>query len=874
MKTETGTQSDAPGRESGWADMAFDALDMAAVMFSDDLTLRVANATWRMRFDPDIAPGTDAAGVVQALTDRAPGKRVEGFSGRDLIGLIKSCVRDYELPRQGVDPLLLTSTPVRDGGYLVTLRDPDRGRVVEARALEMLRASIESVDMGMIVWDSGLIVRLANDGWNRHVAPAAPGESVKAVGQRILERGFYEPRHAMSSEETLTAVIMESHRHRRRWELRHNDGRHVRLSTFPMQSGGVLAVAFDVSERRDVEAQARHLVADALDSIGDGVLLVDAHLNSLMVNRAYLAMFHDPNNPPEIGASATELVRRSIENGRTLVPEGMGAEALVDQIRESILACDANVATRHPDGKVVERTSYPTAMGGYVIVFRDVTARRAAEQAEREADELVRTIVDASPSTFLVSRLEDGKVIYAPQLSRERFGDIDSTLSFFLDPADRQRYIEALQETGSLTDYRVRFRRRNGSIMDGLTSARVIQFRGEQLIVSATRDITDQLAMQSELERQRELAHQNEKLSALGGLLAGVAHELNNPLSIVVANAMMLEEDLHDPKLRRRVERLAAAAKRSGRIVKTFLAMARNRPMRTETVEINEVINAAVEISSYGLHAANVEIVLELDAGNPAVEVDADQIIQVLSNLLINAEQALQDKTSEGRVTLMTRVQGDKVAVIIRDNGPGVPKELHRRIFEPYFTTKEVGEGTGVGLAFCHRLVTAHGGQIDVRDAKGGGAEFRVTLPAACCPSDEDQEEVGTRPQTRAHVLVLDDEPDVAVTVSDVISRGGYRVTVAGSAEEALARCAETWFDAILSDVRMPGIDGVEFFDELRRRDPDQAARIAFMTGDAMGQDSGGGVSGIGCSYLEKPAEPTEILALVAQLIAEASDGG
>jgi signal transduction histidine kinase/ActR/RegA family two-component response regulator len=857
--------------------------------------------------------------------------------------------------------------------------------------------------MGMMVWDSGLVVRTVNEAWSRHVVPTEVGETVHQIGRRVLEAGEYVLRRNLTGDQTMAEIITESHRHKRRWEVQHHDGRRVRISTFPMQSGGVLAVAFDVSDRQDVERQARNLVSDAIDSLGDGVLLLDGHLNSLMFNRAYLRLFHDPADQPELGTTVTDLLRLSIAQGRLLLPDDQPQQAFVDRIRDSVFAHAETIMTHHPGGVVVEQTAYPTAMGGYVIVFRDITerrraevalreneaktrsiveslgegialydpamrmemhnpafqrlvfgemdlntpgatlfdqfkaavdagvletgegdagemldwilecvtghkidfelsagdgrqleassfgtpsggylllarnitARKKAEQGQREADELVRTIVDASPTTFLVSRLSDGKVIYAPRLSRERFGNITTTLTFFLDPRDREVYLEALLKTGSLTDYPVRFRRQDGSIMDGLTSARVIRFKGEDLIVSSTRDITEQLAMQAELNRQRELAHQNEKLSALGGLLAGVAHELNNPLSIVVANAMMLEDDIDDPALARRVERLSAAAKRSGRIVKTFLSMARNRPMRTEEVEISEILEAAVEISAYGLRSAGAEIIFDLDPSDPFVDVDADQIIQVLSNLLINAEHALRMRGAEGRVVLRTMVDGDDVVVEVQDNGPGVPETLRRRIFEPYFTTKEVGEGTGVGLAFCHRLVTAHDGKISVREAEGGGAIFRIELPRARRASALEAPPPDVVATKGAHVLVVDDEIDVATTISDTLQWGGYRTTLVNSAAEGLAQCALTEFDAILSDVRMPGTSGVVFFEDLRRMYPEQAKRLAFMTGDAMGRSVGGdGIHSVGRPFLEKPAEPKDILTLVAKLVEEGAGHG
>lgn len=371
--------------------------------------------------------------------------------------------------------------------------------------------------------------------------------------------------------------------------------------------------------------------------------------------------------------------------------------------------------------------------GGYRGVASDQTARIRAETAQRESDLLVRSIVEASPTTFLVSRVTDGKILYFPPASQDRFGAIESTLSFFLTPEDRVIYLNALLPTGIVTEYPVRFRRGDGSVMEGLTSARVIDYRGEQVIISSTRDVTEFKAMEAELERQRKITAQNEKMSALGGLLAGVSHELSNPLSIVGGYAMMLEEKLDDPALARQASRIVEAADRCARIVKTFLAMARERPARAELCDLNEVIETAWEVAGGGVRALGGEATLDLDPTLPDVEIDPDQIAQVFANLILNAGQAMELLKQTARFNMRTWLDtetGDIVAEF-RDNGPGVPEEIIDRVFDPFFTTKPVGEGTGVGLALSHRIVNAHGGRLAVESPVGEGACFSLRLPAA-----------------------------------------------------------------------------------------------------------------------------------------------
>ena len=594
-------------------------------------------------------------------------------------------------------------------------------------------------------------------------------------------------------------------------------------------------------------------------------MLFDGDKRLLLWNEAFVRLIMPEGTEPKVGMHLSDLAHVLYDGDAFVVPDGVDRAGFHEMIVGAVEGFAQDFPLERTDGLRIEGSCYPTPLGGYLGSARDVTQRVFAEEQAREADALVRTIVDASPTTFLVSRFDDGKVIYQPGLSRERFGSIETTLEFFLDPAHRTDYLEALSRTGSVTDYPVRFRRGDGSIMDGLTSARVIEFRGERLIVSSTRDVTDFLAMQAELERQRESAHQAEKMSAMGSLLAGVAHELNNPLSVVVGYAMMLSEKATDPVLARRLAEISAAAERCARIVRAFLGMARQRPAELAPVALNEIVDLAVEVAGTGIRAAGGAIDLALDPDLPEVMADADQIAQVFANLVNNAEHAMQDRAGEARLVISSRVSGPVVEVSFADNGTGIDDATRSRIFEPFFTTKDVGSGTGIGLAFAHRIVTGHGGRIEVASAPGKGASFSVRLPrrTASAPGIGPAEAPTPAPRS---ILVVDDNAGVAALLQELLAEAGHEVTTAQDGPSALQLCEDRAFDVVLCDVRMPGMDGTRVLAELRARGSASAGRFAFLTGDALSPGIAERIAAAGRPCLEKPVTPGALLAIVAEL--------
>jgi PAS domain S-box-containing protein len=396
-----------------------------------------------------------------------------------------------------------------------------------------------------------------------------------------------------------------------------------------------------------------------------------------------------------------------------------------------------------------------------------------------------------------------------------------------------------------------------------------IKHTRRRLFVAYVQDLTERKRAEEQAARQREALHQNEKMAALGSLLAGVAHELNNPLSVVVGRAIMLEELSRDPGQLDLLRRLREAAERCAKVSKTFLAIARQSPATRAPVRLNKAMIAALDLVSYSLRASGIDVRLDLDDDLPEVTADFDQLVQVFVNLIVNAEHAMRE-TSEGRrLTLTSRFEPESNLVIaeLSDTGPGIPPEIRARIFEPFFTTKPAGVGTGMGLAVSFGMVTANGGKLDSIDLPSGrGACFRVSFPAsAASQASADAAPKAPPPQPAKRILIVDDEPEIVSLLRDILERAGHRVDHAEHGLEALAKSAQADYDAIFCDLRMPGLDGTNFRKRLLAEKPAYRSRMIFVTGDLLGkvrQES----TLDGCPVIEKPFYAQTVLQELARL--------
>lgn len=414
-----------------------------------------------------------------------------------------------------------------------------------------------------------------------------------------------------------------------------------------------------------------------------------------------------------------------------------------------------------------------------------------------------------------------------------------------------------------------------------------------RLFTAHLRDLTETHRARDEIERQREAIYQIEKLAALGSLLAGVAHELNNPLSIVMGQALMLREAAEalnreaagSNEFANRAAKIEAAACRCVRVVRTFLAMARQRDAKRQEVKASALVDSALELLAYGLRTAGVEVTVEASPDLPLLWADGDQLHQVLVNLIVNAKQALEEAASPRRIMISVhedRPQAQLVATLA-DNGPGVPENIRSRIFDPFFTTKPQGVGTGVGLAISRGLIEANGGSLLLApSAPGSGATFVIRLPVAvethAAPSKSQAagDEPGRLAPPPRRALVIDDEVEIAALLAEMLKRFGFACDLASSGSDAQSllagNCAD--YDLILCDIRMPDGDGPALFEWLESQLPHLTHRIAFITGDTLGPAAGRFLARSGCPVVEKPFVTEDIRRIVELLAADAHHCG
>ena len=404
---------------------------------------------------------------------------------------------------------------------------------------------------------------------------------------------------------------------------------------------------------------------------------------------------------------------------------------------------------------------------------------------------------------------------------------------------------------------------------------------GRRTILAAyIRDLTEQKASTTAIKRQQQRINQIEKLSAMGSLLAGVAHELNNPLAILMAQATLLQDMQPPPteKVKTRADRIYAAAQRAGRIVKSFLAMARQKPPVREATQIHDVIAGAVELTAYGLRSAGIEIVRDFSPDVPTLSADPDLLGQVFTNLLINAQQILQDRPGARRIAIATHVAGDEIIVDFSDNGPGVPTDIADRVFEPYFTTKPVGVGTGIGLSICRNVIEAHGGRMDLVVAgaqrngdagrsKDAGAHFRISLPFKAISAADAGAAVVPR-EAGLSVLIVDDEADVASSLAEMIEGLDHRVIVSETADDALELARHQIFDVVFTDLRMPGMSGIALREALNAIRPGIKNRTVIMTGDTvLGVAAISGEGEAPPLMLEKPFTTADVQMMLSRVL-------
>ena len=389
-------------------------------------------------------------------------------------------------------------------------------------------------------------------------------------------------------------------------------------------------------------------------------------------------------------------------------------------------------------------------------------------------------------------------------------------------------------------------------------------------VLVLVRDITEQRRTQTQLQ-------QAEKLAAMGQLVSGVAHEINNPAAIISGFAQTLLLDQLPRDQRETVQMMYDEATRIGRITSNLLAFARAGSKERTLVELNETVRRTFALRSYHLTTLNITVNLELDDANPKAWANGSEVQQLLLNLLINAEQALTSVPERRAITIRTMAAGDEgVQLQVADTGPGIPTDIQEKIFDPFFTTKREGTGTGLGLSICYGIAHDHGGRISVRSVPGHGATFTVALPRDArtrqrtTPAPMPVPLEARQPEGALSVLLIDDEEGLRRAVVSFLTRRGMHIIAVEDGGDALRVLRRERFDVIVSDVRMPGMSGGEFLERLRREHPTMVNRLIFTTGDTFATDTSSLLRDAGVPSLVKPYDFAKLESVLHE-VAEAA---
>jgi PAS domain S-box-containing protein len=504
---------------------------------------------------------------------------------------------------------------------------------------------------------------------------------------------------------------------------------------------------------------------------------------------------------------------------------------------------------------------------GNVSIGEDITERMEMEVALRHSAEGYRRAIE-TPNSFVVELDWEGRITLFNRFAEELTGYARSEVTgkswfdIFIPPDRREdirKVFEKVKSAGEPLTYENTIVTKDGRELLLLwTNSRIRDDAGN---VAGTLSYGIDVTQQRKLEKQ--LA-QSEKMSALGQLISGVAHELNNPLTGVIGYSQLLSGIDCDGEVRRMVNIICREAERCHKIVDSLLQFAREYDQEKEYTQINDIIESTLSLKRYQLYVDNIQLELNLSEDIPETVVDPHQMQQVFMNIINNAHQAMVEHAGQGKLTVETELKSDMIVIRFSDTGPGIPEENMERIFDPFFTTKALGKGTGLGLSICHGIVEKHGGSIYAETEADNGATFVVELPVesgeiALVTEPEQEESEYVVSEFGSKVLIVDDEQEILKLFTDILGILGHKAVTAGSGSQAMERLDEDEYDLIICDMKMPGFGGEELYNHIKGLHPGLAERMIFITGDTINPETQSFLQSTGNPYIGKPFSLEEI---------------
>jgi PAS domain S-box-containing protein len=514
-----------------------------------------------------------------------------------------------------------------------------------------------------------------------------------------------------------------------------------------------------------------------------------------------------------------------------------------------------------------------------VALLVDATEHKRAENRLQESEQRYRTLFESAVEGILIADIETRKFRHAnptickmlgynqEELTKMSVSDIHpiTSLEHVIAEFNAQARGEKILSSG------LPCLKKDGTVFYADINTSVAIVDGRECNIGIFTDTTERKQTEAENQKLREKAELSSRLAAVGEMAAGIAHEINNPLTGVLGFSQLLAERQDLPEdVKEQLQIIGDGSNRVKDIVKRMLTFAHQvKPMKAKA-SINELIEATLDLRSYVLRTANIEVIKHLDPGLPWVTVDPGQMQQVFLNIIVNAEYSMKKAHGKGTLVITTEKKDGHIHISFQDDGTGMSQETKDKLFHPFFTTKQVNEGTGLGLSLSRTIIIEHGGTIEIESEIGKGATFIITLPVTPLTEEAPAKVITATPVDKvkaAKILVVDDEDSIRKLVGTILTHSGHIVDATGDAGEALTKLENTSYDAVLMDIRMPGMSGMELYERSLEKHPELTGKFLFITGDTSDFTTRAFLEQNKLPYITKPFDRETLLKTVNRLL-------
>lgn len=634
------------------------------------------------------------------------------------------------------------------------------------------------------------------------------------------------------------------------------------------QVTGVTGLARDVSTQREAESRFTEL----FETLHEGVFFATPTGDLLDVNPAAVQMLGYQ--------SKEELLKQPIEH--LFVDAGEHA-ALLETLQRLGSVRDRELTLRRKDGSIIRVLNSSVAIrsaGGDFVRFQgslvDITERGQMERRLREEQEFVRRLVACFPDIIVVLDTEGRYTFVSPRVQEFLGYTPDDYLGASLHerphPDDRESLLAFFRglTSGEMSFGAVEYRtsHKNGGWRTVRANASPLTDAEGKIIgiVASARDVTESKRLEQQLI-------QSEKLAAIGQMVSGVAHELNNPLTAILGVSDLLRERIADDASQRQLQLIHKQARKAAELVQGLLMFSRPSQHKSRHVHVAELLSRAMELQKAEAEARHITVEMNAAPDLPAIEADPQHMTQVFVNLLTNAQEAIASVRNHGRILVHVGFSGGQQEILVDDDGPGIAADIRSKIFDPFFTTHRTSGGSGLGLTICLVIVKEHGGTIEAQMSPVGGARFRILLPSARSDLSRTKSPTRTaRGQLKGRsILVVDDEDGIRELVQEGLSAQAAMVETVQTEAEAWNRVSSRSYDLVVCDSNLGDGSGAQLFERIAGAKGRQAPHFVLMTGEFLDAKQVSEWESKGVSVLQKPFQLSELVALLETLVARSS---